>query len=1157
VKKICDGNSAATKIAYALSEVAAIFPITPASSMGELADQWSAEGKENIFGQKVTVSELQSEAGAAGAVHGALSAGALTTTFTASQGLLLMLPNMHKIAGELLPTVFHVAARSLASQSLSIFGDHSDVMSARNTGFGMISSSNVQEAQDLALIAHLVSLDTEIPFLHFFDGFRTSHEIQKIEDIDLKTINSMVDYEAIKRFRNKKLTPEKPIVKVGAENPDVYFQGRETVNKYYEAIPASIKKYTKLLKEKTGRSYEPYEYFGAKDATKIIVAMGSSTDTIKEVTGYLNKKNKKVGTIAVKLYRPFLQKEFLKKIPKTVKQIVVLDRTKEPGSVGEPLYLDVATTISSSNFCGIKVIGGRYGLSSKEFTPSMANAVFDYAEKGTHDFTVGINDDLTNKSIPINKKIILEKDELVCKFWGYGSDGTVSASKNALKIIGTNSEKFVQGYFEYDSRKSGGVTQTYLKISDKEINAPYLPQQFNCIILNHNSYVRRYDILNGIKENGTFLLNCPWGKEKAFSKLTKEMQNTIIKNKINFYVIDAEKIAEDAGIQGKINNIVLNAFFKLMKPIKKDATELIKQEIKKQFGKQNPKIVERNFTALKNSEKSLEKVKIVKIKENVKKISLKLDKQDMFSQKVLKPISELKGDSIPVSAMPHDGSIPLGATKLEKRRIASHVIKWNPEKCIQCGKCSLVCPHAAIRTKQITKKDLKNAPKTFNVIKSNTKNDKELQFKVQNYCDDCTGCGNCVDACPTNALELIPINESLENGEKENYEFFDKLEHISDGAVTNTIKATQFKKPLFEFSGACAGCGETPYIKLLTQLFGDRMIIANATGCSSIYGGTFPFTPYTKNLIGKGPAWANSLFEDNAEYGFGMRLATETLRERLKQKIELLMKESKDSKLNKLLKNVLISWNKKTVEADEEIKKLILFIETIPKNKQTLLLKEITELKDFLREKSNWIIGGDGWAYDIGYGGLDHVAAQGKNVNMLILDNELYANTGGQASKATPRSAVAKFAMAGKQTEKKDLGRMMMTYGNVFVASINMGANPQHAITAIIEAEKYEGTSIIIAYSPCINHGYNLRKAGEHSKNATSSGYWPIYTFNPSNEKPLTLLTREAKTKFEEYISTESRYSSLKLLNKKHFAELYSSAEKDSLRRLEELKKLE
>ncbi|MFW6286219.1 MAG: pyruvate:ferredoxin (flavodoxin) oxidoreductase [Nanoarchaeota archaeon] len=1162
----CDGNTAASNIAYAFSEVAAIYPITPSSNMGEMADAWAAKGKKNIFGQPLKVIEMQSEGGASGSVHGALSAGALTTTYTASQGLLLMIPNMHKIAGEMLPTVFHVSARSLACQALSIFADHSDVMSVRNTGFAITAASNIQETQDMAIIAHLSTLTSRVPFLSFFDGFRTSHAIEKIEPVSYEILKEMLPENDVRKFREDSLNPQRPVNKVGAENPDVYFQGRETVNKYYDQTPYIVEKYMDLLYKKTQRRYNLFDYVGHPQADKIIIAMGTSVDTIEETINYLNSQGQKLGLIKVRLYRPFSVEHFIKAIPETVKKIAVLDRTKEPGSIGEPLYLDICAALKNKD---IEIIGGRYGLSSKEFTPSQVKAVFDHLEnKCTHNFTVGINDDVSHLSLPIDSYIETELPNTVrCKFWGYGSDGTVSANKNSIKIIGEKTDKFVQAYFSYDSKKSGGVTVSHLRFGDKPIKSQYLLTKSDFIALHKTSYIGRYDILEGIKDNGTFLINTSVPKEEVFNSLTKDMQETIINKKIKLYSIDATKIAKSAGLGNRINTVMQVAFFKLTDIIPFDsAVNYIKEFIEKQFSSKGQNIVDMNFKAVDLAISALEEIYVPQtIEKSADNIKLVPDNSNDWIKSVVEPIMRSKGDDIPVSKMPLNGAVPLGTTALEKREVGLEVPKWMSENCIQCGQCSLVCPHAAIRIKQIEPHNIEKAPQTFQSILSKTKNDKQLNYSVQVYPQDCVGCGVCVEACPAKekALAMIPLEESKQNGEVENANYFNNLPEILDGTLDITIKGSQLKTPLFEFSGACAGCGETPYVKLATQLFGDRMIIANATGCSSIYGGTFPSIPFTINKYGQGPAWANSLFEDNAEYGFGFRLAIDQNRQQLKDNIKKLLETGTTNELRSALNKMLESWDDtsdNTQAIAREVVSLIPHALSCVYGESEPILKKIDELKDFLVDKSVWIIGGDGWAYDIGYGGLDHVMAQGKNVNVLVLDTEVYSNTGGQASKATPRAAIAKFAASGKEMPKKNLGMMMMSYGNVYVASIDIGANMAQVVRAFKEAESYDGPSIIIAYSPCIAHGFNMKNRLSQEKSASTSGYWPIYRYNPelvkAGKEPFIFESKEPTTDFADYIGKEIRYKALQVNFPQRAQELYALAQSDAKWRFDTYKKL-
>ncbi len=1162
-----EGNTAATHVAYAFSEVAAIYPITPSSLMGELADSWAAQGRKNIFGETLDVIEMQSEGGASGAVHGSLSAGALTTTFTASQGLMLMLPNMHKIAGEMLPTVFHVSARSLACQSLSIFGDHSDVMSARNTGFALIASGSVQESMDLAIVAHLASLKSKVPFLHFFDGFRTSNEIQKVEMIPYETLAKLTEMKHVEEFRSRAMNPEKPFLKVGAENPDVYFQGRETVNQYYNKAPEIVQEYMDKVAKKIGRPYHLFDYIGDPKADKVIISMGSSVETIEETVNYLNKKGEKVGAVKVRLYRPFSAQALKNALPKSVKKIAVLDRTKEPGALGEPLYLDVSVALSERD---IKIIGGRFGLSSKEFTPAMIKAVYDHLDgKCSHGFTVGIEDDVTNTSLPFGKELDSEPEGVVrCKFWGYGSDGTVSANKNSIKIIGDNTDLYAQGYFEYDSKKSGGVTISHLRFGKEKIQSQYLLNTVDFAALHKSSYIGRYDILKGIRENGTFLLNSNWKAEEVFENLTEDMQKTIKEKNIKVYNIDAYKIANEVGLRNRISTIMQTAFFKISEVIPEDkALKLIKDVVKKTFIKKGKDIVEMNWKAVDRAYEALERVPIPdKIKKSAPEEKLIPDDASDFAKNVIGPVMHFEGNKIKVSQMPLDGAVPTGTSKLEKRGVANKVPKWIPDNCIQCNQCSLICPHATIRPKQIDPKHLKDAPDDFVTLKSRTKNDKDLKYRLQVYIEDCVGCENCIEVCPTKekALEMIPIEEARESGERENEIFFEKLpDNVLDGVKKTTVKGSQFLMPYLEFHGACAGCGETPYVKLATQLYGDRMIIANATGCSSIWGGTFPTVPYCKDKNGRGPTWANSLFEDNAEYGFGMRLAVDANRKQLLDNINRLLKMGTSKELTQALEKSKEHWNSVEEEAkqaaEEVIKALPKALEKASGEKKKIL-KKIDELKYYFVDKSVWSIGGDGWAYDIGYGGLDHVLASGKNINMLVLDTEVYSNTGGQASKATPTGSVAKFASAGKPTKKKDLGRMAMTYGYVYVASVAMGANQNQCLKVFLEAESYSGPSLIIAYSPCINHGLDMTKTQSEEKLAVDTGYWVLYRYDPrraeEGQNPFVVDSKEPKLEYHKFLENEIRYRTLEQQHPEAAKALFKRAAQEAKQRYEDYKKM-
>jgi pyruvate-ferredoxin/flavodoxin oxidoreductase len=1162
------GNTAAAHVAYAFSEVAAIYPITPSSDMGEMADAWASQGLKNIFGTEVDVVEMQSEAGAAGSVHGALSAGSLTTTFTASQGLLLMIPNMYKIAGEMLPTVFHVSARSLACQSLSIFGDHSDVMSCRNTGFAMIGAGSIQEEMDLAVVSHLATLKSEVPFLSFFDGFRTSHEIQKVEEISYDTINELVEQKYIRQFRDRAMRPEKPIVKVAAQNPDVYFQGRETVNKYYDAVPGIVQEYMDKLAKKIGRQYHLFDYVGAADAEKVIIAIGSGCDTIDETVEYLTSKGEKVGAIKVRLYRPFSVKAFIDSVPSTAKKVIVLDRTKEPGAIGEPLYMDVALALANTD---VKVIGGRYGLSSKEFTPSMVKAVFDHADDAcTHNFTVGIIDDVSNLSLTVKDTINTESDDVIgCMFWGLGSDGTVGANKNSIKIIGDNTDMNAQGYFVYDSKKSYGITVSHLRFGKSKIRSPYLVTHPSFVACHNPAYIGRYDMLAGIKEGGIFLLNSEINNSEVFSHLTRDMQETIINKKIKVYNIDALKISEATGLGARINTVMQSAFFKISGILPADeAIELIKKSIKKTYSRLGEDIVNMNCTCV---DKALEALTQIEVPATITKsfTAPKLigDDASAFAREVIKPTLHLQGDDIPVSKMSYDGKIPTATAKLEKRCIAPRVPKWLAENCIQCNQCVNSCPHSVARAKQIDPALLKDAPETFNTLTSKTKNDKNLAYRLQIYSDDCTGCGVCVETCPVKdkALKFSTLEQEHTNGARANFTFFDNLpENVLDGVSETSLKGAMFKQPLFEFSGACAGCGETPYVRIMSQLFGERIIAANATGCSSIYGGTFPTVPFCQTEDGRGPSWANSLFEDNAEYGFGMRLAVNSNREQLKLNVDKILNSDSGccSEVKNVLTNAIAQWdNTDNTANDAQNTVKALLPKAIENSKSccpqnTAILEKIQELQDYFIDKSIWIIGGDGWANDIGFGGVDHVVASGKNVNILVLDTEVYSNTGGQASKATPIAAVAKFANAGMRHTKKNLGFMCMTYGDVYVASISLGANRNQTLKAFQEAEAHKGPSIIIAYSPCIAHGIDMMKTQTEQKRAVECGYWPLFRYNPNLEKPYIWETKEPKGNFQEFIRSERRYTALLKTAPKEAERLFKEAEEDAMKRFNFFKNL-
>jgi pyruvate-ferredoxin/flavodoxin oxidoreductase len=1160
-----DGNTAAAHVAYAFSEIAAIYPITPSSNMGEYADNWAAQGRKNIFGSTVDVTEMQSEAGAAGAVHGSLSAGSLTTTFTASQGLLLMIPNMHKIAGEMLPTVFHVSARSLAAQSLSIFGDHSDVMSVRNTGFAMIAANGIQETMDLAIVSHLATLKAQVPFLNFFDGFRTSHEIQKVEEIGYDTMKEMAEPQYIEQFRKRGLRPEEPVLKVAAQNPDVYFQGRETVNSYYDALPEIVQDYMDKLAAKIGRKYKLFDYAGAEDADKVIIAMGSACDTIEQTILKLNAQGEKLGLIKVRLYRPFSAKHFIGALPETVKKIAVLDRCKEPGSLGEPLFLDVTTALAGQD---VQIIGGRYGLSSKEFTPAMVKAVYDHLD-GTarHGFTVGINDDVTHTSLEVSAELNIEADDVVnCMFWGLGSDGTVGANKNSIKIIGDNTDMNAQGYFVYDSKKSYGITVSHLRFGKSSVNYPYLIQHADFVACHNPSYIGRYDMLSAIKEGGTFLLNSEIPTAEVFEHLTRDMQELIMKRNIRMYNVNALKIAMETGLGNRINTVMMTAFFKLSGVLPEDeAITLIKNAAQKTYAKKGEDIVKMNWDAIDKSVEAIEEVTIPEtITKSFEPTALINEPAGCFAKDVMEPVLMLKGDDVPVSKMSFDGVLPTGTSALEKRGIAPRVPGWISENCIQCNQCVMACPHAVIRAKQIDLKDLESAPEGFTTLKSTTKNDRDLQYRIQVYTEDCTGCGVCVETCPakTKALEFRVLDDELADGQRERTAFFDALpDNVLDGSPETTLKGLQFKKPLFEFSGACAGCGETPYVKMVTQICGEHMVVANATGCSSIYGGTFPAVPYCTNKEGRGPAWANSLFEDNAEYGLGMRLAVDNNRKMLgdlaAKAVELGVNKDLSAAMDKALETGKTPCDAAII-TQNAVKMLLPSALNEATGELKTVLAKIAELSDYFVDKSIWIFGGDGWAYDIGYGGLDHVVASGRNVNILVLDTEVYSNTGGQMSKATPIGAVAQFAAAGKRMGKKNLGFMCMSYGYVYVASISLGANRMQAQKALQEAAAYDGPSIVIAYAPCIAHGIDMMKTQTEEKRAVECGYWPLYRFNPEGEegKRFNWETKPPKGDFQEFIRSERRYTALLKSAPQEAEGLFRQAEDDAKRRMAFMEKL-
>jgi len=1162
--KSMDGNTAASHVAYAFTEVAAIYPITPSSTMAELIDEWAAHDKKNIFGNIVKVAEMQSEAGASGAVHGSLQGGALTTTFTASQGLLLMIPNMYKMSGELLPAVFHVSARTLATQALSIFGDHSDIYAVRQTGFAMIASGGVQEVMDLGSIAHLAAIKTRVPFLHFFDGFRTSHEIQKVEVMDYDDLAKLVDYKALDEFRQRALNPENSCTRGTAQNPDIFFQAREASNKYYESLDDTVNEYMQEISKITGREYKPFTYYGAPDAENIIIAMGSVTETIREVIDHLMAKGEKVGLITVHLYRPFSAKYLFNVLPKSVKKIAVLDRTKEPGANGEPLYLDVRDVFYNRENAPV-IVGGRYGLSSKDTTPAQMVAVYENLKlaEPKNGFTVGIVDDVTFKSLPVGEDISVSPEGTIeAKFYGLGSDGTVGANKNSIKIIGDTTDLYSQAYFAYDSKKSGGITVSHLRFGQKPIRSTYLINQPDFVACHVPSYIYKYDMLRGLKKGGTFLLNTNMDKDDVIKNLPGKMKQYIAGNDINFYIINATRIAEGLGLGTRTNTIMQAAFFKLANviPYDKAVTEM-KNAIKKSYGRKGDDVVRMNNAAVDNGADGLVKIDVPADWKNAKDSSEEKKDVPEFISKVMEPMVRQEGDLLPVSAFVDrpDGTFPAGTTAYEKRGVAVNVPEWISDNCIQCNQCAYVCPHAAIRPFLLDEKEAADAPEGMKTVDAKGKGLEGLKFKIQVSVLDCTGCGNCAQVCPAKDKALVMKHLETQMDEVENWNYVaEKVTYKDTLMAKTTVKGSQFSQPLFEFSGACAGCGETPYIKLITQLVGDRMMVANATGCSSIYGGSAPATPYCRNRQGVGPAWANSLFEDNAEYGFGMNLGVEQMKIRITDLSLQYESEGSSAELKALLKE----WreNKNNAEKTKELRdKIVPLLE----KDSAESAKEILKIKHYLVKKSIWIFGGDGWAYDIGFGGLDHVVASGEDVNILVVDTEVYSNTGGQSSKATPTAAVAKFAASGKKIRKKDLGMIAMSYGYVYVAQVSMGANQSQYLKAVIEAESYPGPSLIIAYAPCINHGLRagMGKSQLEAKLAVECGYWSLYRYNPllenEGKNPFILDSKEADfSKFQDFLMGEVRYTSLKKEFPDRADELFKAAEENAKWRFNRYKRL-
>ncbi|MHC4942743.1 MAG: pyruvate:ferredoxin (flavodoxin) oxidoreductase [Planctomycetota bacterium] len=1172
---ITDGNTAAAYVAHATNDVCAIYPITPSSVMGEVADERTAKGLRNIWGTLPNVTEMQSEAGAAAAVHGALTTGALTSTFTASQGLLLMIPSMFKIAGELCPTVFHVSARAVACQALSIFGDHSDVMSVRSTGFGLIATGNVQEVMDIALITQAASIESRIPFVHFFDGFRTSHEVQKVHELSFDDMRAMLEDDLVRAHRERGMCPDRPVLRGTSQNPDVYFQGRETVNPFVNQVPEIMTRQMEKFGQLFGRHYKLFDYVGDPEADRVIIMMGSGAECMHETVENLMKQGEKVGLVKVRLYRPFSTKDFVEALPPTAKTIGVLDRTKEPGAIGEPLYVDVRTAIGEAMSEGWYkgsgypvVVGGRYGLGSKEFTPAMAKAALDNLKekKPKNHFTVGITDDVTFTSLEVDEDYENDQAGVVCgKFFGLGADGTVGANKNSIKIIGENTDYEAQGYFVYDSKKAGAITVSHLRFGKNTIRSPYLVKSADFIAVHHFSFLERYDVLEGVKEGGSFLLNAPFKHDEVWDKMPRKVQQTIIDKKLKFYTIDAVTLGKELGLGARINIIMQTAFFDIANIIPREQfTEAIADSVRKTYGGKGEKVVNMNVSAMHAALENLHEVAVPgQATSDIEMAHLVPEDSPAFVREVVEPIMATKGDEIPVSKMPSDGTFPVATTQFEKRNIAVDIPEWDSKSCLQCGLCSYVCPHAAIRLKVYEPDVLKDAPGTFQSVKAKGVKDKEMNFTVQVAPEDCTGCAACVHTCPgkrkdaegnrtgEKTLKMV-FQYDVREQERENYKFF--LENIPETDINlfkqSTIKGSQLIRPLFEYSGACAGCGETPYVKLLSQLFGDRLMIGNATGCSSIYGGNLPTTPYCVRDDGRGPTWSNSLFEDAAEFSFGMRLAVDRFMESGHDLMAGMIE--KGSPHANLMREIMEAPQKTLAEIEEQRKRVVSLREAI-KGDDSFEAKRLVELSDYLVAKSIWAMGGDGWAYDIGYGGLDHVMASGKNINAIVLDTEVYSNTGGQMSKATPAAATAKFAEGGKPMPKKDLAMMLMSYGNVYVARVAFGANPAQAIKAFIEAEAYDGPSCVICYSHCIAHGINMTTGVDQQKKAVNSGHWVLMRYNPDlvkeDKNPLQLDSKAPSIPFRDFAYSETRFRRLKILSEEQAEKMMEVAETSTAQR--------